>query len=96
MTGSIVQENWKNLRARNLDWPQTYDILSYLILLPRDSVSYHLACCLPASSVSCIQCLQPTLVTKPVSEAVHIWAVLEAALADNPSFPTESIHGNPC
>lgn len=80
----------------NLDRPQTYDILSYLILLPRDSVSYHLACCLLASSVSSIQCLQPALVTKPVSEEVHIWAVSEKALADNLSFLIESIRGNLC
>lgn len=80
----------------NLERPQKHDILAFLRLPPRYSVSYRLACCLLATSVRCIQRPQPALVSKPVPEELHIWAVSEAVLAENPSLPTESIHDNPC
>lgn len=80
----------------NLARPQKHDILAFLKLLPRDSVSCHFACCLPASSVRCIQCPQPAPVSKLAPEELHIWAVSEAVLAENSPLPTESIHDNPC
>lgn len=68
----------------NLDRPQTYDILSYLILLPRESVS-SLSLLPPSFLCELHPMSTPALVNKPVSE-VHIWPFPEAALSDNPPF----------